>query len=110
MSKKNIEIRQDNADIFDVLFLTFSESTLCSTILLFAFHKTTLILGLDDMLWVSQDRKVRMTLTALPADFRLAELPLLFLSECKAEGNYEGWNIQGEIILTSMLGLLIGNV
>ena len=62
------------------------------------------------MLWVSQDRKVRITLTALPADFLLAELPLLFLSECKAEGNHEEWNIQGVIILTSMLCLLIGNV
>ena len=46
-------------------------------------------LGLDDKLWVSQDWKVRViTLTALPADLRLAEeLPLLFLSECKAEDN-----------------------
>lgn len=60
---------------------------------------------------VSQDRKVRVvTLTTLPADLRLAELPLLFLSECKAKDNYEEWNIQGEIILASMLCLLIGNV
>lgn len=95
-----------------MLFLTFSESALSSTILLFTFHKATLILGLDDMLWVSQDRKVRVIiLTALPADLRLAdELPLLFLSEYKAEDNYEGWNIQGEILLTSMLRLLIRNV
>jgi hypothetical protein len=71
-----------------VLFLTFSESALCSTILLFTFHKATLILGLDDMVWVSQDRKVGViTLTALPADLRLTVLPLVFLSECKVEEN-----------------------
>ena len=73
-----------------MLFLTFSECALCSTILLFTFHKAALILGLDDMVWVSQDRKVGIiTLTALPADLRLTALPLVFLSEFKASDDYE---------------------
>ena len=71
-----------------MLFLTFSESALCGTILLFTFHKATLILGLDEMLWVSRDRKVWIiTLTALAADLRLAELLVVFLSDSKAEDN-----------------------
>jgi hypothetical protein len=56
---------------------------------------------------VSQDRKARIiTLTALPADLRLAELLVFFLSDSKAEDKYEDMeNIQSVIILTSMLSL-----
>ena len=64
------------------------------------------------MLWVSQDRKSKwvITLTAWPADLRLAVLPFVFLSESEVEDDYEEWNIQGVTILASMLRLLIGDV
>ena len=34
----------------------------------------------------------RLSLTAWPADFRLVEVPLPFLSEGKAKEIYEKWN------------------